>query len=97
MFISFSLPLSLGFSLWCSLCVSLFPQFLVISISQGSLSLGLSLGIALFIPVTFPQPPFWRCFLWPCYVFVSLWVSFVCMSSPRDAAMSQAGVWEKGG
>lgn len=94
MFISFSLPLSLGFSLWCSLCVSLFPQFLVISGSQGSLSLGLSLGIALFIPVAFPQPPSWRCFLWLCYVFVSL--LFCLYVFPWDAAMSQAGVWEKG-
>ena len=37
--------------------------------------------MALIIAVAFPQPPFWRRFLWPWYVFVSLWVSLVCISS----------------
>lgn len=65
-----------------SLCLFLSPVCLLsFSVSQGSLSLGLSLGMALIIAVAFPQPPFWRRFLWPWYVFVSLWVSLVCISS----------------
>ena len=56
-----------------------FPSLSVLSlsVSQGFLSLSLSLGMALFIAVAFPQPPFWRRFLWLWYVFVSLWVSLV--------------------
>lgn len=81
MFISFPLLLSPGFFLRCSFSISLFPRFLYLALSpQGSLSLCLTLGMPLFIPVAFPKTRFWRHILVLWYVFVSLRVSLAGIS-----------------